>query len=110
MIADVGVGLKRTRLGADGWGVTPTDFDIAGLRAAVDAAPDDTFNRCNLACTLACAGAVDEALRELAAAITSASSPITAGCVAGAVRDVADCIARTWSLPTGMPSDLLALA
>ena len=77
---------------------------IEELRVAVEDAPTDCFNRCNLACALAAAGDVDEALLQLAAAVGQASGQIAAGCVASAVRDVADSFAQSWNLPTFGPS------
>lgn len=77
---------------------------IQELRLAVEEAPNDCFNRCNLACALASAGAIDEALLQLAAAVGRAQTQISAGCVASAVRDVADSFAQTWSLPTFGPA------
>lgn len=77
---------------------------IEELRIAVEEAPGDCFNRCNLACALASSGDIDEALLQLAAAVGRAHSQISAGCVASAIRDVADSFARTWSLPTIGPS------
>lgn len=77
---------------------------IEELRVAVEDAPGDCFNRCNLACALAASGAIDEALLHLAAAVGQAHGQISAGCVASAVRDVADSFAQAWSLPTFGPS------
>jgi len=73
------------------------------LRRAVEDAPHDSFNRCNLACVLGAAGAIDEALLQLAAAAAVSRSQISAGCVASAIRDVADSFARSWSLPVAGP-------
>jgi thioredoxin-like negative regulator of GroEL len=72
-------------------------WDVTGLeelRSAVEEAPHDPFNRCNLACALASSGAIDEALLQLAAAVNQAHGQISAGCVASAVRDVADSLAQ----------------
>lgn len=82
-----------------GWDLTGLDE----LRMAVENAPHDSFNRCNLACALASAGAVDEALIQLSAAVAGSNSQITAGCVASAIRDVADYLAKSWSLPVFGP-------
>lgn len=79
------------------------DDEIGHLRAAVEASPDDTFHRCNLAHSLATAGAVDEALLQLAAATATARTAISAGCVVVAIRDVADRLAQPWALPQTNP-------